>query len=136
LSESQPTRIGDVSFDAARENAENFMSRWCPFVGRPCVGKICWGYIENSDPWAETKAKKDTLGRESHEATGRVFKGTIVTCDFNVFDRMLVHQEEAIGYTIGPTGNVVNPEGKDVKDDFDVDLERRKASADRLRQIL
>lgn len=122
--------------DAAQYSRNLFMTMFCPFTTQPCIGGKCWCFRERKGPWAEFKKEKGEDGIEREVRTGQIVLGHEVRCELNVFDPMTIEVKEAPGFSLDENGNVLGPDGKPVKDDFDMEEEQKKADANRLKNIL
>jgi len=127
--------VDDAVKRGIEDAAKQFKSKWCPHVGRPCVEYVCWGFRELRGPWAEFKTVTDDRGIQSEVKTGEVAIGRKVQCEFNVFDPMVVELTPTKDYGIDKDGNVVGPDGKPVKDDFDPVAEAAKMVENRIKPL-
>jgi len=121
--------------NATQEAAEMFKTKWCPFLGKPCAEYMCWGFRELRGPWAEYKQVTDDKGMTSEVKTGKVAIGRKVQCEFNVFEPMVVELQPTDDYKVDEHGNVIGPDGKAVKDDFDPVEEAAKMAANRIKPL-
>jgi hypothetical protein len=101
--------------DDLAANKKAFETRICPHVGIPCIGEPCWQFIQGFKPKPEERVMTKPDGREYYETTGKVLVDLEFQCKLLIFPRLIVGEEEAEGYKVDVNGNVLDPEGKQVR---------------------
>lgn len=93
-------------------NKKLFDEKFCPHVGKPCIGEQCWQFKQGFKPKAEEEVKKKEDGREYYALTGKVLVDLEYQCGLMIFPRLIVGEEEAPDWKVDANGNVIDPEGK------------------------